>query len=715
MENGKIPISDAAWYTPLYHIVLDMFIVFTGITDIGQLLVLTKAVTALVDLLLVLTVYLVTTKFFSKKSGALAAALLLLCFPLYEINAWGGYTTILALSFMMLTFLHLASPAKGIGYTLTAFIFAFSVVLSHQLATFLAVFILPPFIIAVLTKYKGHYSKALIAALLGGGIAFGIYYLIPILPYLGELIYIIFFQLTLYRYQIPLVSGQEFIVNFGFLLFLAFTGLIVGFFTLRKKKALSAYLLLSLSFLVPLFFSQAYMVGIHLPYHRFIYYLMPALAIFAGVATSFLIDTAYTTYFNYQKRWRHNFLKILAIVLVCTLIVVVAVRFDTVSEKIGESIVFYSTSEESAYRAGVWLKEKYPDSATKVVVMQQPGQWFGIFADKTVIAQTDPIVEWMVNAESVLDLSYEMQHPLTMVRVYETKGNFTEWYISANMVWTRLVYLDSATTLISFRTQQDTLHTYELSSLNRTVTVDDSAYPKSVSTQFSGEGFTLTQVISASNSSYPLTITWHLSALQEDLTDVKLYLNYYFDSTFSFTKAYIPSLLNWESPWNNPTKSEPGWVVTSFIGEKLDTGDYISVYTESDQAAFGVKFVDSPAFGNIGALSSGNIDAIRFEYQFSRVEAYTTETKAYQLLSFSQSSTPQIENLAEMNTLFDHKIADSFNVDSRDFTTIARENNIGFTVYDTQRFDESLLNSKWLEVIYANNKYILCKISLNQP
>ena len=64
---------------------------------------------------------------------------------------------------MTLTFLYLTSTVKGIGYTLVAFIYAFSAVLSHQLATFLAVFTLLPFIIVLLIKSREHYPKTLIA------------------------------------------------------------------------------------------------------------------------------------------------------------------------------------------------------------------------------------------------------------------------------------------------------------------------------------------------------------------------------------------------------------------------------------------------------------------------------------------------------------------------------------------------------------------------
>jgi len=573
------------------------------------------------------------------------------------------------------------------------------VVISHQLATFIAVFILPPFIIAVLTKSKnGHYPKALLAAILGGGIAFAVYYVIPILPYLDILIDTIFFDLTLYLYQVPLVSADMFVINFGFVFFLAFAGLAVGFFELHKKKALSFYLLLSMAFLVPLFFSQSYLVGIMQPYQRFIYYMMPPLAVFAGVALSFLIDRARLAYFNNKKGLKHNILKLLAIILVSTLIVVMAVRVNTLSEKISESTTF-------------WLRENYPDSTAKVVVMQNPGQWFGIYSEKAVIAETDTVVEWIVEAESILDLSYEVQHPLTMARIYETKGNVSENYIYVNMVWTRLSYLDANAASVSFRDQNDKDQTYALFELNRTTTMINTTNSNIISTKFDGEGFSLIQDISASNESYPLTIKWRFLAIDKNLSNVKLFLNYYFDPLFSFTNAYVPSTLNWENPWENASKVGNGWANTAFSMDTVSTGSYVSVYTKDKQTAFGIKFDDVPAFGTVGVLSSRNIDAIRFEYHFDKVEANTMKEKTYQLLTFSQSSI-QLEQVYEMNSLFEYQTTEPIKPAYRDFITIAQDKNIGFIVYDAQRFDQSLLNSKYLELIYSNDKYIICKINL---
>ena len=105
---------------------------------------LVKALAVLVDWLLFLSVYLVASKIFSKKVGATAAVLLFLCFPMYEANAFGGYTTILGIVFLLLVLLYLPLAIEKLGYVTVTFLAAFALFLSHQLAAFLAVIILVP-------------------------------------------------------------------------------------------------------------------------------------------------------------------------------------------------------------------------------------------------------------------------------------------------------------------------------------------------------------------------------------------------------------------------------------------------------------------------------------------------------------------------------------------------------------------------------------------
>lgn len=717
LNAGRIPLSDIAWYPPLYHILLSTFMAFTGATSVEQMLFLMKAVTALMDWLLVFSVYLVAAKFFGKKTGVLAAAVILLCFPLYEINSWGGYTSILGLSFMSLAFLYLALPMKSLGSALVTFLFAFSVVMSHQLATFLSVFILPPFIILVLVRSKGHYPKALIAAILGGGIAFLIYYLRPIWPYLGDLVYIVFFQLKTMLYQVPAVSWNAFMVNFGFVLFFAFAGLVIAFIKLRRQKSLSFFLLLALAFLVPLFFSQGYLVGLYLPYQWFNYYMLPPLVVFAAVSFSFLIDLAFASYQNNKKAWRRLALKAVTVGIIVVMVAVMLLRFQTVSGKIGESTAFYSVSDINAFQAGSWIRQNFPDASSKVVVTEKPGHWFGVYSGKDVIAETDPVVEWNVNAECVLDLSYEIEHPLTMVRAYEAKGNISdENYVSSNMVWKRVSYFPEDNAFLSYRDQNDTLHNYALSSLNRTVAFDEGHFPKKITIVYSAEDFSLTESILVENDTYPVTFTWQLSALNSDLSYANLYLSEYFDPKFSFDKAFVPNVLNWENPWSNPSKvQENQWAIVDFKKENLVTDNHVGFYDGKNQVALSVKFVDLPDSGNLGALSNGNVDAFRFQYQFFKIDANYTVSATYQILTLAQSSYPQMQDLTQINSLFDAQVTPVFEVKCRNFASIIRDSYIGFLVYDVKRFDRSILNSGWLDLVYSNEKYVVCQVRSVHP
>ena len=124
-----------------------------------------------------------------------------------------------------------------------------------------------------------------------------------------------------------------------------------------------------------------------------------------------------------------------------------------------------------------------------------------------------------------------------------------------------------------------------------------------------------------------------------------------------------------------------------------------------------IKFDDLPTSGNVGVLSSGKVDAFRFEYQIPQVKTGSTIEKTYRLLTLSQTSITELTNLAEMNTLFNYKSTEEMEVKCRDFVSIIRDNNIGFTVYDRQQFNPNILNSQWLQLVYSNDKFIICKIT----
>jgi 4-amino-4-deoxy-L-arabinose transferase-like glycosyltransferase len=709
LASGEIPMGDFMWYPPLYHILLSAIIALTGATSIEQLLFTLKALTALIDWLLLASVYLIGAKFFGKKYGILASALMLLSLPLYEINSWGGYTSILSLAFMCLLFVYLPTIARGAQPVLITFFAAFSIVLSQQLGTFLAVFILPPFIVVFLISSKGKHSKALIAALLGGGIAFLIYYIQPIIARFGTFFQHVFFGIQTMAYQIPFVNLDSFLLDFGFVLFFAFFGLFLAFYRLRKEKKLIYFLILCLSLFVPLFFSQSYFFGLYLPYQMFVYFLLPPIAVFGAVFLSYIIDLILASY-RRIKIGRKTLMKIATASLVIVMSLVLLFRFQTVGARINQGASFYSMSDVEAYDAAVWFKQSYPNSGT-VVVTEKPGLWFGLYSDRMVVAETDPVIDRNIVAESVLGLSFEIENPLTLVRTLEAKGAVSdEIFVSINSVWKRVAFLSEQECFVSF-TQNNVTYRFALSGLDRNISLEESGYPKKLVIKYFNDKILLNEKIVFQNDSYPINVGWELSSLRGGIDNASLYLSNYFDASFSFSKACVPGLLNWENPWNRPSyiAGNNDWALVDFSPKNM-TDDYIGVYDDQNQVALALRFVDLPESGNVGVLANRMIDALRFQYQFGNLESNGTVSSSYQVLALSKSSYPDMQ-LSELRSMFDFKPVSAFEVETIDYADYIRQMNIEFVVYDKTGFDATLLRSNLLQQVYSNDKYVICKIN----
>jgi hypothetical protein len=710
LQTGNIPLANIGWTPPLYQILLAALISVTGMTSLEQMIFLVKAVAVVIDWLLFFSVYLIGAKFLGRRVGAVAAVLLLFCFPMYEINLWGGYTSVLGISFVILLLLYLPSAVKGFGYVLVTFVVAFSVVLSHQLAAFVTVIILAPVIVVMLVKSRGTNLKALIAVILGGGIAFFLYYFQATIPYLGGLIEHVFFLQKTTLYQVPATSLNAFMVNFGFVFVTALCGVVVGFFTLRTRKNLTLFLILFLSLLVPFVLAESYVFGLYLPFQWFIYYLTPPFVIFAAAFLVFALGKVSAFYAKYRQSWRKLRLRAVAVVLAGLVLSVFVVRFGVVYGKIGEASVYYSTSDIKGYDAGVWLRNSFPYEATAVVT-EVPGFWFQVFSGKSVIAATNPIIERNVISESVLDLSYELEHPQTLFRALEAKGDFTdETSVSINDVWNRVSYSSAGGDFISYRVDGVDKHT-ALSNFTREIGFEDagSSPPKLVISYVNDE-LAIKKIITFQNDSYPVNVGWTLSALKGDVSNVVMYVSVFFDLRFSFTSAYLPGVLNWKNPWDKPSTSQGSdWAIVDFSPSTMKD-DFLGVYDEADAVIFAMKFDKLPKWGNIGALASRQIDAIRFQYGFDKLSVGSDASFAYQFLTFSRSSNPSVQMPGDVKSLFDSRTVAPFDVMSRDYVDYIRENGIKFIVYDKNQLDTKMVQSKLLELVYSNDRYVIFKV-----
>ena len=79
------------------------------------------------------------------------------------------------------------------------------------------------------------------------------------------------------------------------------------------------------------------------------------------------------------------------------------------------------------------------------------------------------------------------------------------------------------------------------------------------------------------------------------------------------------------------------------------------------------------------------------------------------------TSYPDLKDPRQMNTLFDLSVASPFEVQSRNFASIIRDNYVGFVVYDVDRFDRKILGSGWVQLVYSNDKYLVLKVKSNHP
>jgi hypothetical protein len=438
---------------------------------------------------------------------------------------------------------------------------------------------------------------------------------------------------------------------------------------------------------------------------------MPPMVVLAAVSFAFLMDQFSTFYVRFKKRWKVLQLKAITIFVIILISSMLLFRFGVVYGKIMEAGVYYSTSDIKAYDAGVWLSNNFPDETT-VVVTEIPGSWFRAFSGKTVIAATDPVIQGIARteAESVLELSYDLEHPLTLVKAYEAKGDIpVENHVPINDVWNRVSSSGGDGNFISYRANGVDKKT-ALSSLNRDIVFEDQFSPKKLIIHYFNDEIAITQTILVRNDSYPIGVTWSLSPQKSEITHTALYISTFFDLHFSFEKAYVPGVLDWENPWSKPSNSQGNqWAVVNFSSSTL-TDSFLGFYDEKAEVAFAMNLSVLPDWGNVGALGSMQIDAVRLQYDFEKVSVNQTVSFTYQILTFSKSSFPKMQNLGELKSLFDFHPTTAFDVKSRDYHDYIKKHNIGFIVYDKNQLDTKMISSKLLEMVYSNDRYVIFKI-----
>lgn len=708
LENGKVSVSEITWYPPLYRIILVELMSFTGAINFEHALFLMKALTVTLDWLLIFSVYLLGARIFSEGCGIIASSLMLLCFPLYEINFWGGYPSLLSIIYLCLLLFYLPSKRNGYASKVIIFLTAFSIVLTHQFTTFLTFLLLMLYAVITFLIFRRSSKRLLLIAILGASAAFILWYVPIMIPYMNILFAHVFFSQRQYFYLVKRVSLDVFLLNFGFILFFALFGTLLTIYECKKRKETDFYILLSLSFFVPLFFTQSYLLDLTLPYDRFVYYMMPPAVVFSAAAIYQLIKfITFRLPKDERKGLRHYLYYLKDAFIISIIIWLLASRFPVLTSKVSEATEYYSYVDQPAYQAGLWLKNNFPGKSTAIVT-EKPGLFFGMVSGKSVVMETDPIVERNALAETVLNLAYEMENSLTLFRVYEVRMPYEldRCDVLEHNVWKRASFLYDEESSLSYAVNGEKFYT-RLSDLARKIIWVEKGNSKTLQIQYYSQGnFVLAQNIEMVSNRIPINFNWTFTSLDNKIHDVHIYLSIHLDLSLSFEEAYVPGVLNWENPWDNPSFQEENkrWVLTYFSPKNL-TKNCIAIRAPVNMVLYAVKFANLPSLGSVGALSSKQIDALRLRYDFESVNQ--TVSFEYSILNFSAESFQEM-NLDDFEELFD--LESKINVQYRDYLTYIKELQIKFLVFNLENFRVELLNSKLLRLIYSNNEYVVCEI-----
>jgi hypothetical protein len=245
-------------------------------------------------------------------------------------------------------------------------------------------------------------------------------------------------------------------------------------------------LILTLWILVPMLFTQAYLVGIYTDYNRFLYFiilpliLLIALGIdhgagfFARITDTYLSLTKKTSQTQNNRKKRFRLLsrlsrrRIFAAFALCFLIFAFLVVPIFLTPFRGVEIQsFYQTMNDSGYEAMQWARQNTPEGSVFVSDAYY-GWWFSGFAQRPTLSAVDPQYlalarefEPATVAKNLLDTNYLVDNGLIQVR---EDGGYIGRHnpvILAKLNWTYFPYsflnFNNSKTKIQYRVD-DTLY-----------------------------------------------------------------------------------------------------------------------------------------------------------------------------------------------------------------------------------------------------------------
>jgi len=704
IANKGVAYSDIPWYPPLFHVFLAILLLLAGSLDIAVACLLVKLVVSAITVLILLSTYVFCRRFLGVGVAVCSSLFTFMSVAFVEMVFWGGYTSYLALAYFPLIFYIAYANFSSVAKLSLLTMMSFALVLTHQLSAFVFLLIFVPSFLVSSLKSKGR-LLAFLAIIVGGSLGILAWYADMMLRYSDIFFSHVFFGMKESIYNIPSVSLESFIKIFGLTLFLGLAGIPLALVLMRKRRLLSAYVLLILWLIVPLILSQSYLFGVYMLYGRFIPYLATPLVIFAGVATFNLIKlprflAARLSNAKNKIKWSSR-LQVLALALLLSLLVY---QSALSLEQINSFPWYYEICGSSGVNASTWLQQhSFPRGV--VVVSENPGTWLNLITGYMTIEEANPLYSrnW---AEVVEYLFFEAGTDSVRTResILNSRLSGQDFYASVYNMWEKVFSISDSTVYVVYSDNVGAEKVISLSELPKEVywATKTSGSVQMVS-KYSHPSFTVEKQVSMNETSPLISLKWTFTA-QADLADARIRIYSYTSPTFEFRQALIPGLLQWQNPWDSPTRrdSQDGWAVVECPPDSL-SDDFVALRDSKNGRLAVFKFDDLPEWFNIGALENHVIDAVRLGYEFGALAknerkqvSFSFVTEAFEPNHFEWETTESLKQFVGSQV--------SHVIQTRDFLTYIDSYNIEFAVVSTQQLPMDLGWTRTRNLIYCDGK-----------
>ncbi len=342
-----------------------------------------------------------------------------------------------------------------------------------------------------------------------------------------------------------------------------------------------------------------------------------------------------------------------------------------------------------------------------MVVSEKPGAWLHAISDQNTIEETIPLYGRNEVAEAILYLFYEMENTHVLSREYVHGGSISGHviHVSVNNIWVEALSIPDSDVYVNYKDVYGKSKVVSLTETSKKIywshsTIDESQ----LVAEYSHDLFTLEKVVTFHSESSAVDFEWRFTA-RLDLADVELKIFGFMEPSLDFRKAFIPGVLEWQNPWDKPSRMNitGNWSVVECPPNNL--GDNITATLDEENGMLVVfEFADVPEWLNVGALGNRFIDALRTGYVLGDLTKDESLEISFSILlnSFDPNDSEKwtktvLKQLLDEGTYLP--------VQQRDFVTYIEENNIEFVVINSQQLLSSVKSSPILDRVYSNNKF----------